>query len=136
MNKEDYYNNITYPTLKKALANAEWVFRKKLGHWQEYNFIVSCYSPQSAIAGVTDYTNHKKDSIEDIKKVTYKDIKLRLMQNLHYYSRTGKMFDEVIIDLFRGGWAVTASWKDGSKAYCAPLTKEEKRRNESLLNSI
>lgn len=118
----DMYSNIEYETLKNALDQAEWVIKDKLSISNpDMNWALSCYSPQASLGGSTDYKDHRKDSIEDIKKLLYEQIDYRLMQNIQYYNTDEKIFDVVLITLEDCGWTTNVSWKDGSKSYVNEL---------------
>ncbi len=114
------YKNITHDELVSALDNAEWMTDaewKSMG--TENDWVMKNYTRQSSIAGVTDYKDHTKDSIEDIKKLTYDAVKNRTMQNAAYYNINGKIFDIVRIQLARGGWSVEPGWSDGARGFSA-----------------
>lgn len=114
---DDMYENISYKELKEALDNAKWVMKNDPTLNSENSIILKSYQRQASIAGTTDYKNHKKTSIEELKKKIYKDIEDRLMQRLHYYNINGKIFDIVFLNGYNGGWDSTPGWSDGNDGF-------------------
>lgn len=112
------YDNIEYEILKEALDNAEWVLDSEFkSRGAETDWVLSNYSRQSSVAGSMDYKDHRNDNIEDIKVKAYKDIKMRLMQNLQYFNIKNKIFDVVRVRLSHGAWGIEAYWSDGNAGY-------------------
>ena len=106
------YKSISYKELKKALDNAKWVMKNDSTLNSENSLIIKTYQRQASIAGCTDYKDHRKTTLKELKKKVYEDIDNRLMQRLHYYNINGKIFDVVFLNGYDGGWDSTPGWSD------------------------
>lgn len=111
MREIDLYGRIDEPTLRAAMDKAEWVLITDLRVMEEEDVFISNFYGKCSLFGCTDYSDHRNDSIEDIKRLCYDRIENRLMQNFHYY-RDGRIFDMVICKPYMGGWSVYSEWKN------------------------
>ncbi len=71
----------------------------------------------NAVAGLTDYLDHRGDTLEEVMINVNKSLKNRLLQKGNYYNKKGEPFDTLVIKLNYGSWGAYAGWKNGSKSF-------------------
>lgn len=111
MEEIDLYDRIDEATLILAMDRAEWVLATNMKVMEEEEILISNFYGKCSLFGATDYKDHRGDSIEFLRRLSYEGVKDRLMQNIHYY-KNGKLFDTVVCKPYRGGWSVYVEWKN------------------------
>jgi len=108
MNKEEVnsmYDNIKLDTLKQILSDVDWYIKSDERECSdELHFIESVYG-KTALAGLTDYKDHRDDELETLKQKTLEQIENRTMQKGHYYDKDGNPFDGVLLVGNNSGWS-------------------------------
>jgi hypothetical protein len=122
-----FYKNISKSRLTVLNRRAKAIIVNKAEGNAELDFIMSCYTPANALAGYTDYKDHRKDTLPQVKKLIRECIKTRQCQNGSYYDIDGNPFDTVLIYLRNGSWSAYPGWSNGNTDY---FTESRKRSAE------
>lgn len=131
------YENIEHSRLKELIDKATWLsFSPSDSLDPDNRFLKSMMSPANALAGVTDYQDHRRDKLADLKPKVYEEIKTRLCQNGNYYNIHGIPFDTIIVKKFNGSWEAECSWDDGSKCFFEQDRLNAKERMKKLKENI
>ena len=62
-----FYKTITQTRVTVLNRKATTIIVDKTEGNTELDFILSCYTPANALAGYTDYVDHRKDTLPQIK---------------------------------------------------------------------
>lgn len=118
MEVKKMYNNITKTELKALVRKATVFIQGKTAPEDlELDYALSCYNPANAIAGCTDYKEHRNDSMSTVKRLIREGIETRQCQRGSYYNHIGVPFDSIRVVLKLGGWSAYPHWKDGSRDF-------------------
>jgi len=120
------YKFIDKKVLKAAAKNANWVIKSDKRDLDDNgHFLEAFYTKQSALWGSTDYKDHTKITLKEIKLILKDQINKgdRCMQNIHYYNVDGKIFDICIVTGYYGGYSVYPAWSDGKVGYLNRFNK-------------
>lgn len=117
METKTYYKTISKSKLACLYRAATTVIAGSEHGNTEIDYILSCYTPANAIAGCTDYKDHRKDTVPQIKRMIRKDIETRQCQIGSYYDINGVPFDTVLVYLRNGSWSAYPAWKNGNSDY-------------------
>jgi hypothetical protein len=129
MAKLNMYKNISKSKLKVLFRNAQVFIQNCSAEYDENTMIIqSFYNPSNAIAGTTDYKDHRQDSLGKVKRMIRQCIETRQCQNGSYYNSEGKPFDQVRVVLGYGGWTAYPHWSDGSMDFFAASRVNMKRQ--------
>ena len=107
------YNTIYIGELKELVKSAT-IFIQNSNSEAEYDYVKACYNPANALAGYTDYKDHRKDTLPQVKKMIKEEIKTRQCQRGSYYNDKGIPFDSIRVVLKNGGWSAYPCWSDGT----------------------
>lgn len=108
MSKEEtssMYNNIDKELLMETAENADWYLKRDERNLSETEMMIESFYGATALAGSTDYKDHRNDTVEQLKEKTLESLKTRVMQKGHYYDKDGNLFDGVMLVGKRGGWS-------------------------------
>jgi hypothetical protein len=111
--EKSMYDNIGKRELSDIFKKSK-IFIQSSNSSAESDFIKACYNPSNALAGCTDYVDHRGDKLQDVKKMISEEIKTRLCQRGSYYNNASIPFDSVRVVLKYGGWSAYPHWSDGS----------------------
>jgi hypothetical protein len=111
------YKTISRSKLESLYRQAQTLIANRNGVASEYNYIMSCYSSSNALAGYTDYRDHRKDTLPQIKRMIREQLKSRQCQLGSYFNSQGQAFDQVRVELKNGGWSAYPQWSDGSQDF-------------------
>lgn len=112
------YSSIDREELYEIYKKAEVIIYQSNSENEDAMFMRAYYYPYNAIAGYTDYKDHRRNTVEKIKELIEKEIKESyLCQKGSYYNYNGVPFDQVRVTLTDSGWAAYPHWKDGSTDY-------------------
>lgn len=128
--KINYYDSIKQKELQKIVDSAIWVLKddKNDNVDPDNRFHASLISPVNALAGVTDYKDHREDSLDSLKAKVIQQIKSRLCQSGNYYNKTGKPFDVIVVRGLYGSWEAYCHWSDGTKCFFVQDREDVKER--------
>jgi hypothetical protein len=119
-NTKKMYSNITKTELKSLVRKAEVFIQGRVDPADlDMDFAMSCYNPSNALAGCTDYKDHREDSLSTVKRMIREDIETRQCQRGSYFNPGGVPFDSIRVVLKRGGWSAYPHWRDGSRDFFA-----------------
>lgn len=121
------YRTISRSRLESLYRKAETLIAQRGGTDSELSFIQACYTPANALAGCTDYQDHRNDRLPQVKRMIRENIKTRQCQTGSYYNTEGQPFDQVRVELRNGGWSAYPQWSDGSRDF---FTEERQRSAE------
>lgn len=68
----------------------------------ESNFTSKFYSPSQSF-GATDYKDHRKDTVEQLKKLIYPNLISGTHQRIHFYHRD-KAYKKILVRGYLGGY--------------------------------
>lgn len=112
------YESIDREELYEIYKKSEVIIHQSNSENEDWMFMRVYYYPSNAIAGYTDYKDHRRDTIEKIKELIEKEIKeAYLCQRGSFHNYNGVPFDQVRVTLTDSGWAAYPNWKDGSTDY-------------------
>lgn len=120
--KLDIYEHTTYntPDIKRIINNLEWIH--KTDHKEvdlDTQFIQVMYS-RAQHFGVTDYKDHRNDTVGDLKRMILKNLKKNIHQRGHFYDYKGNPVREIIVWGYRGGYSGHFIYPCGSNAFGKP----------------
>jgi len=124
------YQNIYKTELAQLFRKSEVFIQDRTGSDGELSFIAACYSPANALAGYTDYKDHRKDTLPQVKRMIRECIRTRQCQRGSYYNGEGVPFDSVRVELKHGGWSAYPHWKDGTMDYFTTQREEYANRRK------
>jgi hypothetical protein len=127
INSKFFYKTISKTRLTVLNRNANVIIAGKATSNPDLDLILSSFSPANALAGWTDYKDHRKDTFPQIKKLIRECIQTRQCQNGSYYDINGIPFDTVLIYLTDCGWSAYPAWINGNSDY---FTEDRKRVSE------
>lgn len=107
------YDNIEAKTLN-GLVNIANIRILRMNNEADKEYLRSMDHRINALAGLTDYKDHREDTPTEVIKQLKKSIKNRLLQNGNYYSSNEDPFDTIVIKLSMGSWGAYAMWSNGS----------------------
>lgn len=118
METKKMYNTITKTELKALVRKATVFIQGKTAPEDlDMDFVMSCYNPANALAGCTDYKDHRNDSMTAVKRAIREDIETRQCQRGSYFNPDGVPFDSIRVVLKLGGWIAYPHWKDESRDF-------------------
>ena len=129
VNEKFFYKTISQTRVTVLNRKATTIIVDKKEGDTELDFIMSCFMPSNALAGYTDYKDHRKDTLPQIKKLIREGIKTRQCQNGSYYDINGVPFDTVLVYLRNGSWSAYPAWSNGNSDY---FTENRKRIVEQI----
>lgn len=112
------YESIDREELYEIYKKSEVFIHQRNSENEDAMFMKVYYYPYNAIAGYTDYKDHRKDTIEKIKELIEEEIKeAYLCQRGSFLNYNGVPFDQISVTLSDCGWSAYPCWKDGSTDY-------------------
>ena len=104
------FNSIDEIEAKNIVDNCEWILKSDLKTRDvaddgETRMIMATYSGKQSF-GVTDYQDHRKDTLEQLKNKIYKNITNGGGQRLHYYENRDQNtpFKKIVVQGYLGGY--------------------------------
>ena len=128
-NAKFFYKTISRSRLSVLNRKATHIIAGKTKSNPDLDLILSSFKAANALAGWTDYKDHRKDTLSQIKKLIREDIQKRQCQNGSYYDINGTPFDAVLIYLTDCGWSAYPAWLNGNSDY---FTENRKRVSEQF----
>lgn len=111
------YERITPNQMKEFIKQAKFVQVGASGQEDPESLsetISSTYSGRSSFAGLTDYQDHSKDTLAQLKSLALGELKDRHMQLGNYKNQDGTWVDKITLKGYRGGWSAEFVYKGKS----------------------
>lgn len=99
------YDRIELDELKEILSTVNWYVKHDETEHSEVSLMIKSFYGKTALAGLSDYKDHRNDSLEELKDKVLEQVENRTMQKGHYYDKDGNPFDGVLLEGQNGGWS-------------------------------
>lgn len=123
------YTNIEKDELEDLVNHAKVYIHDRTKIDNDASYIISCFTSSNALAGCTDYIDHRGNTLDQVKNLIAEGIKTRQCQRGSYYNHDGIPFNEIRVSLKKGGWDAYPQWSDRSKDFFTSQ-RESYRQNK------